>query len=517
MKQFINPWLILLLMTGVQSCYKDKGNYDLVDYNKIRTITTPTATPVILGDTLRVNPVITWKYPDRDTLAFEYEWRQVDSVVSRERNLRYAPDLSGYVMIYLYVKEKATGIVTRFAMQVQVVSPYKAGWLFLTNDGGKSGLSFVRRDAKKDANNVTYYEYKYIPDLYDNLYPNNPLGDNPQKLITRVFTDYSKDEVLVLQGNTPVFLNGDDFSKVLSLRNSFPGSVFPNGSHPVNFIDGGPVNFMHGSDGNIYWKRNSRMMGGVHDGLFIDLPIYFEGGGAHISELVEAAYDKSEIVYLYDDLNRRFIGLYTTSGDNSYVGGKMYLKDATGSTPPAGWVDLTNQAGYTLKYCGDYSNGLYYMNIIKNDVTGQYMMQNYRLTMKYTLIEVSEHQQEVFAGNGIVTDNTVYHRIFNSTYLFLGEGSKLYFYDVNTRQITLYHDFGTGKIKKIISDAVSGEIGVLLDNGRFSICSLKNDVLGSANPGQTGILYTVPNVGNVVDLAWKWGSYFEYTLRRYPG
>lgn len=516
MKQYMKLWLALLFVAiAVQSCYKDKGHYDLVDYNKIKEIKAPATGPVILGDTLRVTPSFTWKYPNRDTLAFEYEWRQEDSVVSREKNLKYAPDLSGYVMIYLYVKEKETGIVTRFAMQVQVVSPYKAGWLFLLNNNGKSALSFVRRDTKKKPDNSVYYEYKYYPDLYANMFPNDPLGDNPQKLITRAFTDYSKDEVLILQGSTPVFLNGDDFSKVLSLRNSFPGSSFPNGSHPVNFIDGGTVNYVHGSDGNIYWKRNSRMMGGIHDGMFIDVPIYFEGGGAHISELVETAYDKSEIVYLYDDLNKRFIGLYSTSGDNSYVGGKMYLRD--GSTPPAGWVSLNNQTGYTLKYCGDYANGAYFINILRNDANGQYIMQNYRLSMQYTSIEVNEQQQEVFAGNGIVTDNTVYHRVFNSTYLFFGEGSKLYFYDVNTKIITLYHDFGAGRIRKIVSDPVSGELGVLLDNGRFSICSLKNDVLGSANPGQTGILYTVPNVGNVVDLAWKWGSYFEYVLRRYPG
>ncbi|NML22282.1 hypothetical protein HHL16_15465 [Pseudoflavitalea sp. G-6-1-2] len=511
-------WLPLLFaILAVQACYKDKGHYDLVDYNMIKEIKAPQAPPVILGDTLKVNPAISWKFPDRDTLAFEYEWRQVDSVVSRERYLKYTPDISGYVMIYLYVKEKATGIETRYAMQIQVVSPYKAGWLFLLNNNGKSGLSFVRRDAKKDPNNVTWYEYKYYPNLYDNMFPGNPLGDNPQKLITRAFTDYSKDEVLVLQGNTPVFLNGDDFSKVLSFRNSFPGSSFPNGAYPLNFIDGGTVNYMHGSDGKMYWKRNTRMMGGIHDGLFIDVPIYFEGGGAHISELVETAYDRSEIVYLYDDQNKRFVGLYSTNGDNSFIGGKMYLRDADGATPPAGWVSLNNQTGYTLKYCGDYSNGAYFMNIIKNDATGQYMMQNYRLAMRYTAIDVSEHKQEVFAGNGIVSDNTVYHRIFNSSYLFFGEGSKLYFYDVNTKLITLYHDFGTGRIKKIVSDAASGEIGILLDNGRFSICSLKNEVLGAPNPGQTGILFTVPNVGNVVDLAWKWGSYFEYSNRRYPG
>ncbi len=36
MKQFMKLWLALLFMIVVQSCYKDKGNYELVDYNKIK-------------------------------------------------------------------------------------------------------------------------------------------------------------------------------------------------------------------------------------------------------------------------------------------------------------------------------------------------------------------------------------------------------------------------------------------------------------------------------------------------
>lgn len=498
------------------SCYKDEGNYDLVDYNKILSIKSPPMSALtILGDTFRLKPIIQWKYPERDTLAFEYEWRQIDSVISNQRDLAYTPDIPGYVNIYLYMKEKATGIVARFSMQLQVVSAYKAGWLLLTENGGQSGLSYVRRDTKRDANNVVYYEYKSYPDIYSKLFPETPLGNNPVRILTKNFPDYTIDQVLVVQGNETVFLSGDDFSKKIALVSEFPGRAFPNNAKPVDYADGTSSNFTLLDDGKVYWKRNEKLMGGIHDGLFMDVPVYFEGGGATISRFIDIGIDYSQFVYLYDNLKKRFIGLYTTTGSNDFIGGKMFLQE--GSTPPPGWVSLNNQTGYTLQYCSDYANGAGFMNIIKNNNTGQYLYQTYKLQMQYTFIEVSNQTQEVFAGNGIVSDNTVYHRIRNSSYLFFGEGSKLYFYDINTKRITLYTDFGAGNIVQITTDANSGELGVALNNGNFYICSLKNDVLGHVNPGSVGILYHVANLGNIVDLQWKWGSYYEYVFRRYPG
>ena len=513
-----SPLQIFILCTILlaTACYKDKGNYDIIEYSKINNITHPSVPPVIQGDTLKLKPAFTWEHPEKDTTgnAFEFEWRQLDSVVSHERNLAYVPDITGYIMIYLHVKEKATGIVTRFVIQVQVISSYKAGWLLLSNDQGKSVISFVRRDAKRDNNNQLYYEYKYFPDIYNQLHPDAPLGNNPLKFASKAFPDYTADEVMLFQGNATTYLSGSDLSKVIDLRNEFNGNVFPNNAVPVDYVDGGPVNFTLLSDGNIYWKRNSVTMGGIHQGKFMSVPVYFEGGGAHISRIIDVSIDYTYFLYLYDDLHKRFLGLFTTTGDDSFLGGKLYV--ANGSTPPAGFVDLNNQSGYALIYCSDYANGAYFMNIIKNETSGQYLLQNYRLTRIGTVLEANEHQQEVFAGNGIVTDNTVYHRIRNSSYLFFGEGSKLYFYDVNTKQVKLYHDFGSGTIKAITTDAPGGELGVALDNGVFAICSLKTEILGSANPGATGILFSQQQVGDIVDLSWKWGSYYEYVFRRYP-
>jgi hypothetical protein len=515
MKLHIKAWLFVIgIVCLLQACYKDKGHYDLVEYNKILKITGASTATVILGDTLKISPAIKWQYPDRDTMGFEYEWRQIDSVVSTSRNLAYKPNISGYFNIYLYVTEKATGIVTRFSQQIQAQSAYKAGWLLLTNDGGRTGISFIRRDAKKDANNQTYYVYNYLPDIYDQLYPGVPLGEEPIKLATRVFPDYTLDEIVVLQGNSTVYLDGDNFRRKISMQNEFPGQVFPGNVKMIDYVDGYSANFVLADNGKMYWKSNPRSMGGLHDGYFFDEPIYFENGGAHITQIIDASVDLSSFVYVYDNQNKRFMGLFTSNGGNDYMGSKLFLNNST--TPPVGWVDLNNQAGHSLKYSADYANAAYYMNIIKNDATGQYLYQTYRLANLWSSIDVSEQKQEVFAGSAFVNDNTVYYRVRNSSYLFFGTGSKLYFYDINTKKVALYHDFGTGNIVKLTADANEGELGVALSNGKMVICSLKNEVLGDANPGATGILFQTPARKPIVDLAWKWGSYYDYVFKRYP-
>lgn len=514
MKQTIKIFLLGLGLIGLlQGCYKDKGNYDLIDYNRILTLFAQGSVVVVLGDTLKMKPVIKWKYPERDTTAFDFEWVQMDSVVSRERELAYTPNISGYFNLFLKVIERSTGIVSRYAMQIQSISAFKAGWVLLTNKGGKSGITYIRRDTKRDAANQIYYEYKFYPDIYADMHPGEELGDDPVKLVTKVFPDYTLDEVLVLQGNTSTYLSGDNFSKVIRLQSEFPGQTIPGGAKAVGYVDAGTVNFVHTNDGNIYWKRNSQSIGDLHKWMFMDVPVYFEGGGANITHMFENEFENTFFIYTYDELNKRFLGLFASNGVGDQLGTKLFLNND--NPPPAGFVDLNNQTGYTLKYCSDYAGGALFMNIIKNNASGQYLLQNYRLNNYWSSIGVSEHQQEVFAGNGIVTDNTVYYRIRNSSYLFFGEGSKLYFYDVNTKKVTLYHDFGGSTIRKITSDANSGELGVATTD-KFYICSLKNDVLGNTNPGSVGILYTSPAIDPVTDLAWKWGSYFDYIFKRYP-
>ena len=505
--------MLISLLWILQACYRDKGNYNLVDYNQT-TITSNSKRTVILGDTLNLSTVIKWKYPDRDTTDFRYEWRLEDSLISTDRDLKYVPSKTGLKMYHFYVIENSTNIASRFSWQISCNSPYKAGWLILTENNGSSELTYIRRDQKRDANNQIVYNYVLYKDFYSKSFPSNPLGNGPKKLVVKIFPDNNSDQILVLQNQESVFLNGGDMSKLINLSEDFPVGTIPAGAKVVDYIDGGSANFALVDNGSVYWKRNAKTMGGMHDELFIKEPMYFEGGGANISLFVNSQIFNSSFLFMYDKDKKRFVSVYTTTGSNDYVGNKMYINN--NPAPPANFVDLNNMNGYKILYTADYANSAYYMNIIKQESTGNYYYQTYRTAQKLLALDVSQHYQELFAGNGLISDNSVFYRTYSSSYLYFAEGSKLYFYDVNTKRVKLYKDFGSGTIKRISGDAVDTELGVLLDNGSFYICSLKNNILGEANPGETGVLFEVKGLGTVVDMQWKWGSYFDYIFRRYP-
>jgi hypothetical protein len=279
-------------------------------------------------------------------------------------------------------------------------------------------------------------------------------------------------------------------------------------------VDGASANFVLFDNGEVYWKRNAQIMGGIHQEQFINIPMYFEGGSAFINSFVRNQPFNSSFIYMHDSGSNRFVGSYTTTGGNDYIGGKIYITN--GTTPPDGFVSLDNLGDYELVFSTDYSNSAYYMNILKNKTSGEYLYQTYRLTQKYTALEATEHAQEVFAGSSLVRDNSVFHRLYTSSYLFFSSGSRLYYYDVNTKLVKLYHDFNGGEITHIASDANDSSIGVLTKDGSFYICGLSNQILGDANPGSIGILYDIHNLGDVVDMKWKWGSYYDFVFRRYP-
>lgn len=512
MKNSIFKILPFILALGVLGCYKDKGNYDLIDYNQT-AVSSASGRTVILGDTLKLTTNITFKYPDRDTTAFRYEWYEVDSLISTDRNLAYVPTKAGLIMYYFHVIEKETNIVNRFAWQISINSPFKGGFLMLTDKGGTSELNIVTRTQWTDEDRVVHYDYALYKDIYSSAH-GEPLGTGPRGILTTAFPDYSADEILVFQDDDAVFLNGADLSKFVYLREDFEGGVYPTTAKPVGYVDGASANFVLFDNGEVYWKRNTAIMGDIHGPQFINVPMYFEGGNSFIEQFIPNQPFNSNFAYMYDSGAKRFVASYTTTGGNDYIGGKMYLTNV--GTPPAGFVPLDDLGDHEMVYSIDYSNSAYYMNILRNPSTGEYIYQTYRLTQRFTSLEASEHQQEVFAGSHLLNENSAFHRLYTSSYLFFSSGSKLYFYDVNTKLVKLYHDFGGGDIAFIEADANDSSLGVATKDGSFYILGLSNQVLGSANPGDTGILYDAHGIGNIIDMKWKWGSYYDLVFRRYP-
>lgn len=494
------------------SCYEDKGKYNLIDYNDITLDTEAsfTRTKIALGDTVRIVPKVTWKYPDRDTLAYDYRWEMgLGNVISTDRNLEFIPTSCGQFDVNFYMTDRQTGLEFHASYEnITVESPYKAGWLILSEKDKRTSLSYVRRDSKQDGveESPSQYVWKIFPDIYASLHPDDLLGEKPLK-VKNVMTGNSGDEVMVLQGSgDSYYLSGEDFTKVMKLRDEFPESNYPAGLFPVDYRNGGFQDFVLSADGNVYWKRNT---GGLiqHVSTFIEIPLYFSGvtKNARITKFLDPDAYFCDAVFMYDEENSRVVGRNTSF---------MYADD---STPLeffySGGLDvvkLTNLTGYEMMYMGYNGGGTGFDVILKDKSKGTYRYQKI-IGYNYSGVRISQCD-EVDLKDVDLSDNTVYHRLRMKSYIFMGEKNKLYFYDINTKIVKLFADYASGNIVEILSGPGSEEIGVALDNGNFYIYELSPKVLADDNPGKIGLLFHVSDLGRIVDIEWKWGG---FTNRRY--
>jgi hypothetical protein len=499
------------------ACYEDKGNYNLVDYNQlldVRTVNTLTKTTGVYGDTLRVYLKITWKYPERDTTttAFEYRWEVSDELVSTERNLVYVPTRIGSSPCVLFITEKATGVVTRWSVDFNITSPYNLGWVILSEKEGRPALNFIRRDSRRDENNVLVYYWVDIKDVYASMYPDDPLPGNISQAISYTVDYYADEIILISDSGEDWILDGGSLQKAFLLKNDFLGGNYPNGFIPRSFARGGGADFVLGTNGQIYWRKNAQSSQMFHTDPIMLVPIYFPGD-ANIGHFIPMNTNDANFVMMFDELHNRIVACYASfnSGNNMH-GGKMEIINPFS---PTEFVDIRGFGDYKLIYCG-HASGTSFNTILKDPVSGKYLIQEFTVSSSTTSMQIVSAAQREFEASDLITDNTVFWRMRSSAYLYFGEGSKLYFYDANTKSAKLYTDFGSARITHLMQDVDGTRIGVALDNGDFYLFNATSaTVLGSDNPGEAGFLHKVSGLGTIKNLTWKHGGYYNLVFNRY--
>ncbi|MDO5665725.1 MAG: PKD-like family lipoprotein [Bacteroidia bacterium] len=489
----------VICLSFLSSCYDDMGNYNYLNYNKIEEVKAEGITSVALGDTIKIRPVIKWKYPDRDTTAFDFRWELNDSVISNQRNLIYIPNIATTGRgCTLYITERSSGIVTIYSTSISVLTSYRTGWVVLAEEEGKSILSYVRRDTKTNDKGEKYFQYVEYKDIYNTLFEGAPLGTDPKRLFYMQVGN--KDEILVLQNpNESVYLSGEDFSKKTLLTDEFSDKKYPAGFIPREFVDAVYCNYLVGENGQVYWRVVSNYA--QHVTRFFPEPLYHTQGLNVAFFPNIRLYGDVFMTYMYDKQNNKMYARSTMLGTDAGA-----LMRIVNNAKPEGVADITNFGNYQLIYMGgDKPN---YMMILKDKTTGEYVYHSFREANDFRLnLTISRHFQEPFTGGPLITENTKFLHLRKTNYLFFGEGSKLYFYDRATKRVKLYHDFGSGNIVKIAPEAYETELGVALDNGSLYVCSTKIEVLAADNPGaEGGILHHITGLGKIVDLIWKYGG-----------
>ncbi|MFV0555283.1 MAG: PKD-like family lipoprotein [Mangrovibacterium sp.] len=149
--------LFLALLPGLQSCYKDLGNYDydtLPDI-KISEIQTYYGEKRLFEDTLVINPVIT--YGEEGNESFTGEWFRVtnDTIftsITQTIDLTYPMNISGSNVLFFRATHKETGLMLTARSRVSVVSQMERGFYILkeTADGNTDVDGFTRNTTTKE-------------------------------------------------------------------------------------------------------------------------------------------------------------------------------------------------------------------------------------------------------------------------------------------------------------------------------------------------------------------------------
>ncbi|MCK7558213.1 PKD-like family lipoprotein [Chitinophaga sedimenti] len=212
LKYILSGVSLALLVAG---CYKDKGNYDYIDVNRITiTDTSKTALAITIGDSLKITPVVSQSIATNED-SLSYEWMVYDNspassyalpktVISTQKNLRIVVSAPPFTLGQNYrltyrVTDKRTGVSSAYFYGLTVVNKYATGWMVLEDKPTGGDLSMIMPGGVVERN------------VYSLLNAGAPIG-KPVKLDMTIYsvTDgYSTEskEIHLLSENGAVELN----------------------------------------------------------------------------------------------------------------------------------------------------------------------------------------------------------------------------------------------------------------------------------------------------------------------
>lgn len=362
-------FLIAFLLGGVLAtgCYEDKGNYDY---------STPGDDIVVSRfDTVK-NIRLTWAYDEQIEIEpgfrivtdrvretdLGYEWNIDGEVVSSERVLRIDPLPVGRHSGTFTVIDEAHGLRYNSIFTLVITSSFSEGWFILSDDGGKSLLSYVNLVDENTPGEL-------VRDVYGEV-NGEELGSDPRKI--RIVS-YDGSPVTyeweVLQGSGSVSIDQATMAKIGVIDEEFVGGAAPAGFVAVDGFqrDGGSI--VLSEDGKVYQRDFSiyNKYPVPHSGKYGSTPVYMEGGMNialmnGFDHFSVRSYGHIPFALLYDKQNNRFLSIYGynllgSASDQFGVFGTVKIPEAAAVKPgdtdsesglefpdPAGLGDYTVQA-----------------------------------------------------------------------------------------------------------------------------------------------------------------------------
>lgn len=364
-------FLIAFLLGGVLAtgCYKDKGNYE---YSTLGDDILVSRFDTV--DNIRLN----WAYDERIEIEpgfrivtdrvkeadLRYEWNIDGEVVSTERVLSIEPLSVGRHSGTFTVIDGVRELRYNTIFTLVISSSFSEGWFILSNDGGKSLLSYVNLVDESTPGEL-------IRDVYGEV-NEDELGSDPRKIrIVSYDGSTVTYEWEVLQGSGSVSIDQSTMAKIGVIDEEFVGGAAPAGFVAVDGFqrDGGSI--VLSEDGKVY-QRDFSIYNNypvAHSGKYGSTPVYVEGG-MNISlmngfdHFTLKSYGHIPFALLYDQMNNRFLSFYGynsggSASDNFGVFGTVKIPEASAVQPGdldpesgLAFPDPANLGDYTVQAMG---------------------------------------------------------------------------------------------------------------------------------------------------------------------
>lgn len=452
--------LICLTVLVSAGCYKDKGNYDLWEINKISMAAADGKDTVITlqFDTVRLKTVISQtKSIPEDKLT--YRWSAylytapltgvIDQVLSTEKDLKVAVGLrpDKYTLLYT-VTDTQTGVsyFKKFYMEVNTV--LSEGWLLI---GEKQNGN---RDVDLLNGNGTV-----VRNIYSGANGGQPLpqGAHSVKVLATFFA--SAQNIVVLGEDDAVRVNYSTFARVEKGKDWFvqaPAKIRPE-SYQYNKFG---VNTFFVTDGTFYGVQFETRFGAPAEGNYSIAKYIYSNAS-------------SNIAFIYDNKSQRFL---------NYSSGKI----STFSTPVGAPFNL-NEIGKELIYAGE-APGDNYNWLFKNNAEDKFYV--------YRLNGGAAPATKIYDINNAIDFKEAKNYAFSSLYLhmYYTVGNKVYLLDIEANSSKLIYTFPQGeeittiKLKQTPSTFVSYP-----DNNRALAVGTYNQTEGKV------YTFSINNLGTFTD------------------
>lgn len=486
MKKNLQNIFVFLLALVATACYKDKGNYDYRPMPEVNVSGIEKEYVVYVANPFKIPVTINVK--NGKLREVSYEWKVDGKVISTEKDLDVVVDFPAKTGMYAEydVIDKETGIKYITTFRVSVTSPYKAGWVILSDLGDKSQLGFMQNDNT------------FIEDIYY-LYNNEYLSGCAFALCEH-FLPYSADagQIFVACQKGPgysVELDGNNMLKMIHTEKEF--------------IDGPPADFCPQSmdavmnwdylisAGKLYTRENqSGRDAQFQEGAFPNFPVAgdyellpwtMRSNPYFVQDVI--AFDKKNCSYVLLRGGQMSDFNYASDANKVFKPTHMDKVVIGGGTTSRAWPGCS-----FLTFLRDINDGKIYVQ--------QFTFGGYQNTYK-SLSEVE------FPAGSLVQDDSKFAVCVGRKYAYFTAGKVLYVYNYEDNIVNPLRDDFTSDILDIAICATNSErLAVALENiddpqkSDFMILDVSVVGRGKTIPGTE----VKGKCGRVVDILYKVGN-----------